>query len=346
MIRDKMRRRPVVWFFAISLATEFAVVAVFLSSGAAEKLEAAIRATGLEERTDFVSAGRLVVLEPQSWLGVFLSILQPLSPDIAAFGVAALAFGLGGIGGVVALIRRYRFWSNDVGWKRGLRVWGLMLITFLAMSLATAGLNYLFAPPGSFEWVNMPILSWSFPLALLASIFLDIGGVTEETGWRGFALPLLQARMTPLAATLTVGLMWGVWHFPARPDILTGAYGLWGGALLLVILVVRFVFLSIVMTYFYNRVGGSTLIAISMHGLHNDSVFLQGRINAEGLGPYVVSELTLLAPILVTACILLFISGRGLGLRHTSSAAEPDRLLQKEPSCKDSTHFFRLRDSS
>ena len=99
------------------------------------------------------------------------------------------------------------------------------------MSLATAGLNYMFAPPGSFEWVNTPILSWSFPLALLASIFLDIGGVTEETGWRGFALPLLQARMTPLAATLIVGLMWGVWHFPARPDILTGAYGLWGGAL-------------------------------------------------------------------------------------------------------------------
>ena len=40
---------------------------------------------------------------------------------------------------------------------------------------------------------------------------------------------------------------------------------------------------SVVMTFFYNRVGGSTLIAISMHGLHNDSVFLQGRINAENL---------------------------------------------------------------
>ena len=310
-IRHLMKRRPVAWFFAISLAIELAVVAVLLSSGAAAKLEAAIRATGLGERTDFISAGRLVVLEPGSWLGVFLSILQPLSPDIAAFVVAALAFGLGG---VVVLVLRYRFWSKDVGWKRGLGVWGLMVFTFLAMSLATAGLNYLFAPPGSFEWVNTPIFSWAFALALLASIFLDIGGVTEETGWRGFALPTLQARMTPLAATLIVGLMWGVWHFPARPDILSGAYGLWGGALLLAILLFRFVILSIVMTYFYNRVGGSTLIAISMHGLHNDSVFLQGRINAGGLVPYVISELTLLAPIVVTACVLLFISGRSLGL--------------------------------
>lgn len=310
-LRDNARRRPVSWFFALSLAIELAVVATFLSSGAARKLEAAIRASGLGERTDFVSAGRLVVLEPQSWLGVFLSILQPLSPDIAAFVVAALAFGLGG---VVVLVRRYRFWSADVGWRKGLRVWGLMLITFLAMSLGTAGLNYMFAPQGSFEWVNTPVFSWWFPLALLASIFLDIGGVTEETGWRGFALPLLQARMTPLAATLIVGLMWGVWHFPARPDILLGAYGLWGGALLLTILILRFSVLSIVMTYFYNRVGGSTFIAISMHGLHNDSVFLQGRINVGGLGPYVVSELTLLAPIVVAACIVLFISGHRLGL--------------------------------
>ena len=309
-LRDNMRRRPVSWFFAISLATELAVVATFLSSGAARQLEAAIRASGLEERTDFVSAGRLVLLEPQSWLGVFLSILQPLSPDIAAFVVAALAFGLGG---VVVLVRRYRFWSADVGWRKGLQLWGLMLITFLAMSLGTAGLNYIFAPQGSFEWVNTPVFSWWFPLALLASIFLDIGGVTEETGWRGFALPLLQSRMTPLAATLIVGLMWGVWHFPARPDILLGAYGLWGGALLLTILILRFSVLSIVMTYFYNRVGGSTFIAISMHGLHNDSVFLQGRINAGGLGPYVVSELTLLAPIVVVACILLMLTGSKLG---------------------------------
>jgi membrane protease YdiL (CAAX protease family) len=308
-VRDRMGRRPVAWFFAISLGIELVVVAIFLSSGAA-KLEAAIRATGLEGRTDFVSAVRLVVLEPRSSLGVFLSVLQPLSPDVAAFVVAALAFGLGGL---VALVRRYRFWSRDVGWRKGLRVWVLMLLSFLAMSFATAGLNYLFAPPWSFKWVNAPILSWSFALVLLASIFLDIGGVTEETGWRGFALPLLQARMTPLAATLIVGLMWGVWQFPARPDILAGTYGLWGGALLLTILVVRFVFLSVVMTYFYNRVGGSTRIAISMHGLHNDSVFLQGRIHADGLRPYVISELTLLAPIVVAACIILLLTGSNLG---------------------------------
>lgn len=311
--REGMKRRPVAWFFWISLAINVAVIAVFLASGAAGVFEAALEATGLTGRTDFVSAFRLALEAPRAIPGIALSILQPLSPDIAAFVVAAGAFGLIG---VRRLVRGYRFWSGAVGWRRGLRVWGMMALTFLAMSLATAGLNYLFAPPESFEWVGVPVLSLAFPLALLASIFLDVGGVTEETGWRGFALPLLQKRTTPLAASLIVGVLWGVWHFPARPDILLGDYGVGGGALLLGILVVRFVVLSVVMTYFYNRVGGSTLIAIAMHGLHNDSVFLQGRISAEGLRPYVISELTLLAPIVAVACVLLLSTGSRLGLEE------------------------------
>jgi membrane protease YdiL (CAAX protease family) len=306
-----MKRRPVTWFFWISLAINVAVIAVFLASGAAGVLEAALEATGLTGKTDFVSAYKLAMQAPRAIPGIALSILQPLSPDIAAFVVAAVAFGMIG---VRRLVRGYRLWGGGVGWRRGLWAWALMVLTFLAMSLATAGLNYLFAPPGSFEWVSTPVLSLAFPLALLASIFLDVGGVTEETGWRGFALPLLQERTTPLAASLIVGALWGIWHFPARPDILLGAYGAGGGALLLGILVVRFLFLSVVMTYFYNRVGGSTLIAIAMHGLHNDSVFLQGRISAEGLGPYVVGELTLLAPIVAVACIFLLVAGSQLGL--------------------------------
>jgi len=300
----------VTWFFCISLAINVAVIGVFLASGAAEVFEAAMEATRLTGRTDFVSAFRLALEAPRAIPGIVLSILQPLSPDIAAFVVAAVVFGSVGVG---RLVRGYRFWSRTVGWQRGLRTWALMALVFLAMSLATAGLNYLFAPPGSFGWVSVPLLSFAFPAALLASIFLDVGGVTEETGWRGFALPLLQERVTPLAANLVVGVLWRVWHFPARPDILLGAYGVGGGALLLVILVVRFVFLSVVMTYFYNRARGSTLIAIVMHRLHNDSAFLQGRITAEGLGPYVVSELTLFVPIFAVACVLLVVTGSRLG---------------------------------
>ena len=309
-MREKMRRRPVAWFFAIALLSNVLVVAVLVLSGALAPLEAAIETHwGGVQRTDFISAYRLAVEAPQAIPGIALSILQPLTPDIAAFVVAALAFGLVG---VRKLVRGYRFWSGEVGWRQGLRVWGVMVLTFVGMSLATAALDALFIPEDSWTW-DLDVFSWSLLAALFVALFLDVGAVTEETGWRGFAQPILQSRMTPLAATLVVGFLWGVWHFPARPDILLGAYGV-GCVVLLAILVLRFAVLSIVMAYFYNRAGGSTLIAIAMHGLHNDAVGLMGRITGEGLAPYVISELALLAPISAVALWLLVLTRGRLGL--------------------------------
>lgn len=317
-IRDGMRRRPVAWFFAIALAAEILVIAVLLLSGALARLQAAIEAVfGGVQRTDFVSAFRLAVEAPPAVPGIALSILQPLTPDIAAFVVAGLAFGLVGI---KKLLRGYRFWSGGVGPRRGLEVWGVMVLTFVGMSLATAALDALFMPEGTWKW-DLDVLSWGFPVALFVSLFLDVGGVTEETGWRGFAQPVLQSRTTPLAASLVVGLLWGVWHFPARPDILLGGYGLRGGFALLGILVVRFVFLSVVMAHFYNKAGGSTLIAIAMHGLHNDAVGLMGRITGGGLVPYVISELALLVPIAVVSLWLLILTRGRLGLGKPSESS-------------------------
>lgn len=291
------------------------VVATLVLSGALAPLEAAIQTHfGGVQRTDFISAFRLAVEAPQAIPGILLSILQPLTPDIAAFLVAGLAFGLVG---VKKLVRGYRFWSAEVGWRQGLKVWGVMILTFVGMSLATAALDALFMPRGTWEW-DLNIFTWAFLAVLFVSLFLDIGAATEETGWRGFAQPILQGRVSPLAATLIIGLVWGIWHFPARPDILLGRYGLEGGAFLLGILTVRFMVLSIVMAYFYNRAGGSTLIAIGMHGLHNDTVGLMGRITGEGLAPYVTSELALLAPITVVAVWLLIRTRGRLGLGKSS----------------------------
>jgi uncharacterized protein len=314
-IREEIRRRPVAWFFAIAMAAEILVISVLLFSGALAQLEAAIETVwGGAQRTDFVSAFRLAVEAPQAIPGIALSILQPLTPDIAAFVVAGLAFGLVGVG---KLVRGYRLWSGEVGRRRGLKVWGVMALTFVGMSLATAALDALLMPEGTWVW-DLDVFSWGFPAALFVALFLDIGAVTEETGWRGFAQPVLQGRMTPLAAALVVGLLWGIWHFPARPDILLGGYGLGGGVALLAILVARFLVLSVVMAHFYNRAGGSTLIAIAMHGLHNDSVGLMGQITDEGLAPYVISELALLAPIAVVASWLLVLTGGRLGLDKPS----------------------------
>jgi hypothetical protein len=39
------------------------------------------------------------------------------------------------------------------------------------------------------------------------------GGLLEETGWTGFAVPRLRQRHGILSTGIIIGLLWGIWHF-------------------------------------------------------------------------------------------------------------------------------------
>jgi uncharacterized protein len=39
------------------------------------------------------------------------------------------------------------------------------------------------------------------------------GGLLEETGWTGFAVPKLRMKYNILTTGLIVGVLWGIWHF-------------------------------------------------------------------------------------------------------------------------------------
>ena len=120
------------------------------------------------------------------------------------------------------------------------------------------------APGGQFEIVALqagPLGSAWILLVCFAHNLLLGGSLGEELGWRGFLLPALLRKRSPLEASIILAVVGGWWHLPI--DLHAG-FGITGpGAIL-----VRILFLvpvSILFTWFYLRSKGSVLIAILLH---------------------------------------------------------------------------------
>ncbi|NJL38279.1 MAG: CPBP family intramembrane metalloprotease [Leptolyngbyaceae cyanobacterium RM2_2_4] len=308
-VAASIKKHPLIWFYVISVLIEIAIIPVFYLTGAADTLMSAIETSGIPFKTDLVTAFRVVLAVPSAFPGVFLAIVQLAAVDIAVFIVARIAFGPAGIADLKA---RFRFWKKAIPYQRALKIWGVCIVTFSLINFAAAGLNKLMFP-GFFVWdVNFSPVHFLVSLAI--TLFLDIGGLFEENGWRGFALPLLLQRFSPLKATLVLGFLWGFWHFPVKYDLFH-TFGLVGGFVYLSAFTLRLTFVSILMTYFWNRLGQTTIVAIAMHGLINDSIGLGGRIESESFIPQLFTEVNLLIPTAIVA-ILLIVKTRGrLGIR-------------------------------
>ena len=55
---------------------------------------------------------------------------------------------------------------------------------------------------------------------------LILGPLSEEIGWRGYALERLQTRWNALTSSLIVGLVWALWHLPLFMMVGTSQYEL------------------------------------------------------------------------------------------------------------------------
>ena len=103
------------------------------------------------------------------------------------------------------------------------------------------------------------IVAVNFVLVLL------IGGpLGEEFGWRGFALPSLEARFSPLWASLILGIIWTVWHLPlffisdsAQHSLPFGMYAL------------LTIPLTVLITWVYHGSGDSLLLVMLLHAAVN-----------------------------------------------------------------------------
>jgi uncharacterized protein len=51
-------------------------------------------------------------------------------------------------------------------------------------------------------------------LFLMGVLFGVPAGLLEEIGWTGFAFPKMSSQHNPLGASISLGLLWGLWHLP------------------------------------------------------------------------------------------------------------------------------------
>jgi uncharacterized protein len=89
--------------------------------------------------------------------------------------------------------------------------------------------------------------------------FLFSGGINEESGWRGFALPRLQRRYPVIIAIGIVWFFWASWHIPYDLGLKTPL-----DQILLNRILYNLVF-SILFAWVYNRTKGSILAPALFH---------------------------------------------------------------------------------
>ena len=182
------------------------------------------------------------------WLVAWI-LTGPLGFSQWVGAVPVIAGGLGPAAAAVLVLRwtggSVRAWARPIlRWRVPLRYYVYALGIPAGLQAFANGVLVLLGEP-----VEPTLVAERWPAYLATFLFvLTLGGALEEPGWRGFALPRLQQRFTPLAATALLGLAWGIWHVP-----LDGPLGF----------VVPFV-LAFFYTWLYNRTG-SVLLCILLH---------------------------------------------------------------------------------
>ena len=198
----------------------------------------------------------------------WVMLLWFAGPSVAGILLTGLVYGKEGFRNLLARITR---------WRVGIRWYALMLLTapllYVGVSLALSLTSPVYLPG---------ILATSDKASLLlfgiAYGFIG-GGLLEELGWTGFAVPtLLRLRYGVLGTGLIVGSLWGVFHF-----IVNGWAGVtFSGALSVAIFLPLQLFSTVagltafrvLMVWVYERTGESMLAAMLMHASLSASMLI------------------------------------------------------------------------
>ncbi len=177
---------------------------------------------------------------------LLLQLLGNIVPSLVALLLTGVC---GGRQAVKSLLGQLRLWRVGGRWYAAalLLVPGLTLVAIVLYRLFGGALP-------AYQWIAV------LPTFVISFISAGLG---EELGWRGFALPRLQARYAPLPASLLLGIVWGMWHLPlliATSKPLTPLF-----ALSFTVFVLIMTAFSVLAAWIYNHTHGSLLLTVLFH---------------------------------------------------------------------------------
>lgn len=187
---------------------------------------------------------RVVPLDALTPLGV----IGVLMPAVAATCLTARSARRAG---VRRLWRRLRMWRVGRWW---LPVLLLQPVLLVVVALVHGRL-------GAGDPVHLES-GLSIASLLVSVLVLVVAASGEEIGWRGLALPVLQARAGPVLASALLALLTATWHVPYW--VLQGALADRGIGYV-VVDYLFFVALTFQLTWLVNAARGSVLVAVAFH---------------------------------------------------------------------------------
>jgi membrane protease YdiL (CAAX protease family) len=192
-----------------------------------------------------------------TWWSVPFGTFMAAGPLLAALIVIAVVDGRPGL---------RRLWSSMVRWRVGWRWYAAALLIPFTVVLGAGALNVAFGASSSvLSDLGLSSLAFMFGLRLVVPFFAPVG---EEPGWRGYALPRLQARHSTLVATSILAVVVTAWHVPLiflpEEDLPP-------------IFLITTVAVTFFYTWLYNHTGASVFMTIIAHAA-------EGTISGELVG--------------------------------------------------------------
>jgi CAAX protease family protein len=222
-----------------------------------------------------LAAAHLVVLRGEGWPTHYPALF---GPAIAAVVVTAWTMGRPGIGDLLARVARWQVPPR--WWLVALSPAAFLGLALIAMAAAGKAL------PSA---ANFGRFSGIPAIGLVGVLLLIVfGALGEETGWRGYALPQLQRRFSPLTSSLILAVLWFAWHLPQFFVISTYRHS---SPVQYVGMLLGLACGAVILTWLYNRSGGSILLVAVWHGLYN---LVSGTQAATGMLAAVVSTLVMI----------------------------------------------------